>query len=44
MTLHHLGLDEFRRRVKRYPVEAVRPHRVTEKSRVVGSRSLIDDI
>lgn len=40
MTLHHLGPDEFSRRVNCYPVETVCPHRITEKSRVIGSWSL----
>ena len=40
VTVHHLGLDEHRRRVYRYPMETARLQRVPKQSRVVGCRTL----
>lgn len=44
VALHHLGPDQLRGRIRGDPVEAVGPRRVTEESRVIGGRSLKQDV
>lgn len=44
VALHHLGPDQVKRRVNRYPVETVGPHRIAKESWVVGRRRLNHEV